>query len=103
MKWFNLLRDRLRAFRRREDVINDIDREMRSHVELLTEENIKRGMSPAEAREQAIRSFGNRNRALDEAYDVKGGGVFETLWQDVRYATHENLPARSCSAGVLQA
>ena len=85
MKWFNLLRDRLRAFRRREDVINDIDREMRSHVELLTEENIKRGMSPAEAREQAIRSFGNRNRALDEAYDVKGGGVFETLWQDVRY------------------
>ncbi len=85
MKWFNLLRDRLRALRQRDDVINDIDREMRTHVELQTEENIKAGMSPAAAREQALRSFGNMNRALDEAYDVKGGGLFESLMQDVRY------------------
>ncbi len=85
MKWFNLLRDRLRALRQREEVINDIDREMRAHVELQTEENIKAGMSPADARERALRSFGNVNRAIDEAYDVKGGGVFETLLQDVRY------------------
>jgi putative ABC transport system permease protein len=85
MKWFNLLRDRLRALRQRDDVINDIDREMRAHVELQTEANIKAGMSPAEARKQALRSFGNLNRAVDEAYDVKGGGIFETLLQDVRY------------------
>ena len=85
MKWFNLLRDRLRALKQRDEVINEIDREMRSHVESQVEENIKAGMSPAEARQQALRSFGNRNRALDEAYDVKGGGLFETLMQDVRY------------------
>ena len=85
MKWFNLLRDRLRALRQREEVINAIDREMRSHVELQIEENIKAGMSPVAAREQAMRSFGNFNRALDEAYDVKGGGVFESLGQDARY------------------
>ena len=29
MKWFRILRDRLRALRQRESVINDIDREMR--------------------------------------------------------------------------
>ena len=85
MKWFNVLRDRLRALRQRETVINDIDREMRSHVELQTEANIRAGMPPAQAREQAMRSFGNLNKALDEAYDVKGGGLFETLLQDVRY------------------
>jgi putative ABC transport system permease protein len=85
MKWFNVLRDRLRALRGRESVINDIDREMRSHVDLQTEANIKAGMSPAEAHAQALRSFGNINRALDEAYDVKGGGLFETVMQDVRY------------------
>ena len=85
MKWFNVLRDRLRALRQRESVINDIDREMRSHVDLQTEANIKAGMSPAEAHAQALRSFGNINRALDEAYDVKGGGLFETVMQDVRY------------------
>jgi putative ABC transport system permease protein len=85
MKWFNVLRDRLRALRQRETVINDIDREMRTHVELQVEANIKAGMSPAQAREQALRSFGNVTKAVDAAYDVKGGGLFETVTQDVRY------------------
>jgi putative ABC transport system permease protein len=85
MKWFNILRDRLRALRQRETVLNDIDREMRSHLELQVDANIKAGMPPGEAREKAMRSFGNVNRAVDAAYDVKGGGVFETLMQDIRY------------------
>jgi len=85
MKWFNILRDRIRALRRRETVINDIDREMRLHLELQMDANIKAGMSPTEAREKAMRSFGNLNRAVDAAYDVKGGGIFETLAQDIRY------------------
>ena len=67
MKWFRILRDRLRALRQRETVINDIDREMRSHLELQVEANIRAGMSPAEARERALRSFGNVNRAVDAA------------------------------------
>jgi len=71
MKWFNIFRDRLRALRRRETVLEDIDREMRLHLELQVEANIKAGMSPAEAREQAMRSFGNINHAVDAAYDVK--------------------------------
>jgi len=85
MKWFNILRDRIRALRQRETVINDIDREMRLHLEIEVDANIREGMSPAEAREKAMRSFGNLNRAVDAAYDVKGGGVFETLAQDIRY------------------
>ena len=52
MKWFNILRDRIRAWRRREDVLNDIDREMRLHLEMQVDANIKSGMSPAEAREK---------------------------------------------------
>src|SRR5215510_4920082 len=85
MKWFRILRDRIKALRQRETVINDIDREMRSHLELQVAANMRAGMSPAEARERAGRSFGNVNRAIDAAYDVKGGGLFETLTQDVRY------------------
>jgi putative ABC transport system permease protein len=85
MRWFNVLRDRIRALRQRETVINDIDREMRSHLELQVEANIRAGMSPDEARVQALRSFGNVNKAVDAAYDVKGGGLLESLTQDVRY------------------
>ena len=98
MKWFNVLRDRLRALRGRETIIDDIDREMRSHVDLQTEANIRAGMPPAEAREAALRSFGNRNRALDEAYDVKGGGVFESMMQDARYGARMLLKHKGFTA-----
>jgi putative ABC transport system permease protein len=85
MKWFNVIRDRLRALRQRDTVINDIDREMRSHLELQVDANIRAGMSATEARAHALRSFGNVNKAVDDAYDVKGGGRFETVMQDARY------------------
>lgn len=98
MKWFNILRDRLRALRQRETVINDIDREMRLHVELQTEANIRAGMPPAEAREKAARSFGNVNRAVDAAYDVKGGGLFETITQDIRYGVRMLVKHKSFTA-----
>jgi putative ABC transport system permease protein len=98
MKWFNILRDRLRALRQRDSVINDIDREMRTHLDLQIEENLKAGMSPQEAREKAMRSFGNVNRAVDAAYDVKGGGLFETLAQDIRYGARVLLKHKAFTA-----
>ncbi len=98
MKWFNILRDRLRALRRRDNVIDDIDREMRLHLDLQTDANIKAGMSPGEAREKALRSFGNVNCAVDAAYDVKGGGLFETLAQDVRYGARVLLKHKAFTA-----
>jgi putative ABC transport system permease protein len=98
MKWYNLLRDRLRALLGRETVINDIDREMRLHVDLQTDANIAAGMSPDEARREALRSFGNVNKVRDAAYDVRGGGVFETLLQDVRYGARVLIKHKSFTA-----
>src|SRR5919107_5193466 len=85
MKWFNVIAARLRALAGRESVISDIDREMRLHVEMETEENLARGMSPAEARRAARMSFGNFDSIRDTAYTVRGGGLMETFMQDVRY------------------
>jgi predicted permease len=85
MKWLNLLKARLRALVRRDAVIEDIDEEMRSHVEMETEANIGRGMKPEEARLAALRSFGNFGMMRDLVYDVRGGGMVEALWQDLRY------------------
>jgi len=85
MRWLNILRARLRALAGREAVIRDIDEELRLHVELETEANIERGMSPAEARRAARRSFGNYDSVRATAYEVRGGGMLETLWQDFRY------------------
>jgi predicted permease len=80
-----LIKDRLRALLGREAVIGDIDDEMRTHVELETETNIAKGMAPVEARRAAIRSFGNMGSARDLAYQVRGGGIVESIGQDIGY------------------
>ena len=85
MEWFNILRARLRALFRRESVLRDIEEELRVHVEMETEANIKRGMSPDEARTAAQKSIGALARNTERGYDIRGGGWLETLWQDLRY------------------
>jgi macrolide transport system ATP-binding/permease protein len=85
MEWFNILRARLRALFRRESVLQDIEEELRVHVEMETETNIKRGMPPDEARAAALKSFGNLGRNTELGYDIRGGGWLEALGQDLRY------------------
>src|SRR5262245_58732015 len=85
MKWFNILMARLRALFRRESVLRDIEEELRVHVEMETETNIKRGAPPDEARAAALKSFGDLSRKTELGYDIRGGGWLETLWQDLRY------------------
>jgi hypothetical protein len=85
MEWINILMARLRALFRRESVLRDIEEELRIHVEMETETNIKRGMPPDEARAAALKSFGALSRNTELGYDIRGGGWLETLWQDLRY------------------
>ena len=75
----------MRAVLRREAIIDEIEQEMRSHVELATEANIARGMGPDAARAAAMRGFGNLTRMSELAYDVRAGGRMETMWQDLRF------------------
>ena len=47
---------RLRALLRRSQVEQELDEELRQHIERQTEQNIRLGMSPEEARSAALRS-----------------------------------------------
>jgi putative ABC transport system permease protein len=85
MEWFNILKARLRALFRRESVLQDIEEELRVHVEMETETNIERGMPPDEARAAAMKSFGALVWNTELGYDIRVGGWLETLWQDLRY------------------
>ncbi|HEU4766279.1 MAG TPA: ABC transporter permease, partial [Pyrinomonadaceae bacterium] len=86
MKWLNVSVARLRALFRRDAVLHDIDEELRTHIEMEIEANRESGMTPEEARLSAAKSFGNVASVRDLAYEVKGGGFMETLWQDLRFS-----------------
>jgi putative ABC transport system permease protein len=98
MGWLNVLAARLRALFGRESVISDIDEELRLHVELETEANVGRGMALAEARRAALASFGNFDSIRDTAYGVRGGGLMETFFQDVRYGARVLAKHKSFTA-----
>jgi putative ABC transport system permease protein len=85
MRWLNILLTRLHSLLRRDAIIKDIDEELRLHIELETETNIERGMSPEVARQAAHKSFGHLDYIRGLAYDIRGGGMLETLWQDLQY------------------
>ena len=64
----------------------DLDRELRSHLELEAEEQRAGGLSHQEARFAALRAFGNSALVKEEIRAMWGWGSVERFGQDLRYA-----------------
>ena len=63
----------------------ELDQEIESHVAMLTDENIRRGMTPDEARRAALIRVGGRESTKELHREVRGLPFLETLAQDLRY------------------
>src|SRR5260370_364220 len=85
MGWLRIFISRLWGLFRRRNLDRDLDAEVRAHVEMLTEENIRRGMSLKEARHAAYREFGGVEQAKETCRDQRGLPLLESLLQDTRY------------------
>jgi putative ABC transport system permease protein len=70
------------AVRRRDD---SFDTELGNHLELLTEENVRRGMSPQEARYAARREFGGLEQTKQAYREQRGLPFLDTLLQDLHF------------------
>src|ERR1041384_2552079 len=71
--------------RRSKQMMEELDRDIREHIERETQDNIARGMTPEEARYSAMRKFGNVTRVKEDTRDVWRIAWIEDLWQDIRY------------------
>lgn len=60
--------------------------ELQAHLEMQTDDNLARGLSPEEARRQALVKFGGLESAKESYRDQRGLPQLETLVQDARYA-----------------
>ena len=79
------VRLRLRALFQKEKLDAHMDEEMRSHVEMQTQENIENGMKAEEARYAALRQFGWVESIKETCREQRGVSWIETLIQDVRF------------------
>jgi len=75
----------LRALIRRSQAEHDLDEELYYHIEQQTDQNIRLGMKPEEARQAALKSFGGVEQTKERSRDARGVRWLEELWQDLRY------------------
>jgi putative ABC transport system permease protein len=67
----------------------DLERELRSDLELEEEEQRASGLSPEEAHFAARRAFGNATLIREQAHEVWGWARFERFRQDVRFTLRQ--------------
>jgi hypothetical protein len=85
MTWLRILAQRWMSLFRKRRLDQELDEELRSHLEMLIEENLGKGMSSEEARYAARRSLGGVEQMKDVYREQRGLPVIETLVQDLRY------------------
>jgi predicted permease len=60
-------------------------RELESYLAIETDENIARGMTPAEARDAARRKLGNATLVREEIYQMNTVRLVDSAWRDLKY------------------
>lgn len=75
----------LRALLRGNTISREVEEELRFHVEMTTEENLRAGMSAEAARQNALQRFGSFEKFRRICRDVRGAGALETFFQDLHF------------------
>jgi predicted permease len=91
---FLRLLDRLLAKVRRRDLDREVDAELAFHLEMQTEANLARGMTPGEARRAARIALGGVDQTKEAVRDARWTWI-DSTWQDVKFC------ARSLSLGFV--
>jgi hypothetical protein len=63
----------------------ELDEEIESHLHMHIDDNLRSGMTPEEARRQALIKLGGIESTKEAYRDQRGLPMLETLWQDIRY------------------
>lgn len=88
-------------FRRRSRFAAEQDEEFSFHLEMETAENLRRGMSEADARRAALLRFGGTRRFREETSDARGVVALDNLARDTRFALRRLRRAPGFTAGVV--
>src|SRR5271163_267195 len=86
MKFLAYLRSLATKFFHRSQTANDMEDELRSHIQHRADDLERSGLPRAEAERRARIEFGGRERYRQESHEAMGGVFFESLLRVVRFA-----------------
>lgn len=85
MDWIRVLASRFAGFFGGQELDEELDAEVRAHIDHAVEENLKSGVAPDEARTAALREFGGVAQ-VKEAYRMQRGAPFlDQLGRDLHF------------------
>lgn len=85
LRWPAKILHRLRSLFLRSRVDQELDDELRFHLEQQIAEDIAAGMTPEEARSAALRKLGGVEQLKEDCRDSRGVRLIQDFVQDVRY------------------
>jgi len=86
MTWLRSIVTRISALFRKRRLDADLDDELRFHLEMEEQDNVRSGMSAKEARRQARLRLGGLEQVKEEYRDRRGIPFIDSLLQDLRFA-----------------
>ena len=86
MKFTAYLRSLTVKFFHRQQLSEEMDEEVRSHIQLRADDLERSGLSRDEAERRARIEFGAEERVKEESYKALGGNCFDTVQQDLCFA-----------------
>jgi putative ABC transport system permease protein len=101
MKWITEGWARLRSIGRRDTLERGLDEEMRFHVDQQTAKNLRAGMSPEEARRQALIRFGGLEALKESTRDEIRPALLEDSVRDLRHGLRVLRRAPGFTAAAL--
>jgi predicted permease len=101
MRPFSAVREALDFLLHRGRAETEMENELRFHLEMETEKNLREGMGPEEARRQAVLAFGGVERVKEEVRDAHGMRPLEDLAMDARFALRHFRRAPLSTAAMI--
>ena len=86
MEQFRSLVSRFSALFRRRELNQRINEEIQFHLQMQTEENIRRGMDPPDAQAAARSKIGNITYVTEEVYRMNTLSFLEEIARNVRFS-----------------
>ncbi len=85
-RWLDIARLRVRSLLRPRKVEQELEKELRFHLDSETEANLHRGLQPYVARRDAVRRLGGTAQIQEECGDMRNTNFLENLLRDLQYA-----------------
>jgi predicted permease len=85
LTWIAVAWSRVRGLVLARSLDEEFEREVSAHLAMSTDEHIRRGLAPDEARRAAVLELGGAMQIREEQHDRRGLPFVDTMLQDLRY------------------